>query len=65
VEQLMFELRIRFKGNEGDEMPVVDLMTVFGIMIEQTANVELLPMELSVTGERSCAHEGRVRAARN
>jgi len=63
---VLFELRIQFTGEEGDEVPVVDLMPEFAAIIARNTNVELLPMELRIYSDKlRCPYEGRQRAARN
>jgi hypothetical protein len=60
---ISFELRIRFRCPEGDEMPVWELRHEIEHMVLANANVLLHPTELYVI-DRNC-REGRKHAARD
>lgn len=59
-------ISIRFTGDEGDEVPVMDLIPKFEKLIAKRCNVELLPTEMHVFDQASlpCLDEGRRRAPR-
>lgn len=59
---LLFELCLRFKGDEGDEVPVMDLRDMLVLIIETNTNVRIVQRpELRVLKPFLC--EGRHRAA--
>lgn len=61
---MLFELRIRFTGDEGDEMTVMDLSGAIQELIDEFTNVDLRSIELHGYGP-ACHEEGRKHAARN
>jgi hypothetical protein len=60
-------LSIRFTGEEGDEVSVMDLLPTVEKLICDNCNVKLHPTELHVIGPGNlrCISEGRTRAPRN
>ena len=62
---MLFELRISFAGDEGDEVAVLDLLETFRLYIKAYTNVQLGQMELHVLDQHPCLGEGRHRATRN
>jgi hypothetical protein len=62
---MLFELRIRFVGHEGDEMAVVELSDTFRDLIKEQTIVDLKAIELYIPGPLACIGEGRCRAARH
>jgi hypothetical protein len=64
---MYFMLYIRFTGEEGDEVPVMDLLPTVEKLIGDNCNVNLLASELHVFdhGSLRCISEGRQRAPRN
>lgn len=64
---MYFMLSIRFTGEEGDEVPVMELLPEVEKLINDTCNVKLHPTELHVLSQGSlqCIYEGRHRAPRN
>lgn len=58
---MLFELRMRFDGNEGDEMDVIDLIDTFEWLIQNNTSVKVRPSELRImNGNHLC--EGRKHA---
>jgi F0F1-type ATP synthase beta subunit len=64
---MYFMLSIRFTGEEGDEVPVMDLLPQMEKLIVDSCNVKLHPTELYILGNDNlrCIYEGRRRAPRN
>jgi hypothetical protein len=58
---LLFELHIRFLGEEGDEMSVVELTDDFIDLINERSTVDLKTIELVIPGPLGCIGEGRCR----
>lgn len=61
---MTFELHIRFTGQEGDEVPVGDLMDEITYLIETHTNVRVKGAKLIVEG-RTLGCQGRDHASRN
>lgn len=60
---MLFELRMRFIGDEGDEAVVMELVDQFEQAVKTYTVVRLLPRELRVIsgGAMPCHGEGRRR----
>ena len=63
-DKLIFEIRIHFAGDEGDEAAVLDMMAPLKAEIEEQTLVKVKDVEMYVFDRRSCHHQGRGHATR-
>ena len=61
---MLFELRIRFSADEGDEMVVIDMDEEITHFIESNSNVKIRDIKLACGGNYYCK-EGRGHATSN